>query len=791
MTDVPSCYHCGLPCDIALAANIKGVRHCFCCIGCQAVTEAIVGGGLGAFYRHREGLNPRADTQSSEYQAYDLSDVQNEFVTELPNGYHQAHLYLQGITCAACVWLIEKHLAKQAGVVAVRVNAGTHAATITYIPEDVKLSSIMRALDQIGYCPQPLLDRDLRQIWQTRQRSQLMRLGVAGIGMMQAGMVAVALHAGDLQGIEPVWMQILRWVNLLFTLPIILYSAVPFYQAAWRALKARHLVMDVSVSLALLLAFSASFYATVTGVGDVYYDSVAMFTFFLLLGRYFESRVRWQNFSATSQSQQLIPFIAEKLTDGQRESVPLRSVMVGDVLRVAAGSVVPCDGVVVQGTSETDESVLTGEAFPQPKEIGDDVYAGSHNGSAALDIEVRAVGRNTQLATIERLVDQAEQDRPRQVALADRLAGWFVAAVLVTTTVVALVWYWIEPARAIWVALSVLVVTCPCALSLATPTVITAAISRLRQSGVLVTASQSLEVLEKADTVVFDKTGTLTNGQLEIADVLILDKQFDKTQILNLVAALEDVCHHPIAKAFSTISPALLVRDRKVVIGRGVSGCIDGKLLRFGSPDYALPDHELAFPSAGLWLLLSDIEKPLAWVSLRDELRPCAVDTVAQLQRMGLHVVLMSGDREDNVRSVAELVQIAQWHAGMLPEDKLAKVRQMQSAGHRVLMLGDGINDVPVLSGADVSCAMGSATNLAQTKADCVLLGNDLRELPKVFSTAQQTRRVIKQNMGWALAYNLIALPAAVSGLVPPWLAAIGMSSSSLVVVLNALRVGR
>lgn len=790
MSELTPCYHCGLPCDDTIQSTIAGTSQNFCCFGCQAVADTIVSGGLGAFYRHREGLSTRRSESSARFTDYDLPDVQEEFVAELPQGRRQAHFYLSGITCAACVWLIEKHLARVLGVTEVQVNSATHAAVVTYRPDQVKLSTIMDALHRVGYPPQPFLERDVQRHWQAKQRGHLMRLGVAGIAMMQSGMVAVALHAGAIQGMEPIWVQILRWVNLLFTLPVVLYSAVPFYRAALSALKARHLVMDVSVSLALLLAFSASFYATLSGRGDVYFDSVAMFTFFLLLGRYFENRVRWQNFRATSQSRQLLPLTVEILRDSGRRNVPLKSVRSGDRVWVAAGSVVPCDGIIAEGSSEIDESILTGEALPKSRGAGDVVYAGSHNGATAIVVKSTAIGDQTQLAAIEHLVAQAEQTRPRQVALADRIAARFVAAVLLIVVVVTFVWYWIDASRALWVALSVLVVTCPCALSLATPTALTAAINHLRRRGILVTAAHSLESLNTIDTVVFDKTGTLTSGDLEVDEVILLTDSMDRNAVLALATALEQASHHPIAQAFAGYSSEMSVTQHKVESGCGVGGTVNGICYRFGRADYALPSSQISYPSEGLWLLLSDTHRPLAWVKLRDELRESAKVTIDRLAAMGLSVVLMSGDRKTNVASAAEALGIRDWHASMLPQDKLNRVRQMQSEGLRILMLGDGINDVPVLSGADVSCAMGSATNLAQTKADCVLLNDDLRQIPSALALARRTRRVIKQNLSWAVAYNLVVLPAAVCGMIPPWLAAIGMSSSSLVVVFNALRVG-
>lgn len=789
LADAQSCFHCGLVCDQRIASKLRDVTRYFCCYGCQAVTQAIIDGGLGEFYRHRDQHSQKIDANSVDFTPYDLPEVQEEFVVTSAEGHRQAFIAIGGLTCAACVWLIEKHLDRVAGLIQARVNASSHRATLTYDPEQVKLSTILTTLSKIGYQPQPLLDHELEGRWLEGQRQQLMRLGVAGIGMMQSGMVAVALHAGSIQGMEDHWQQLLRWVNMLFTLPILLYSAQPFFLAAWRALKARHLVMDVSVSLALLLAFSASVYATVTVSGDVYFDSVAMFTFFLLLGRYLESRARWKNLQSTAKLRRLLPLTVNRVTDQQQVTIPLRQLNPGDHIWVAPGSVFPCDGTVLSGLGEADEALLTGESMPLSKGPGDKVLAGSHNGATGLKILVDQLGSKTQLAAIERLQADAEDHRPPQVLLADRLASRFVGVVLLIASLTFCFWLWWQPSEALWVALSVLVVTCPCALSLATPTVLTAAVNYLRQHGFLVTAPHSLEALESIDTVVFDKTGTLTCGSIQVTKVVPL-AEFTESHIVSIAAALEAASSHPIARAFAHIDFRWQVDQCRVVVGAGVSGVIDGECYRLGLPNFAQPENPLPYPSSGLWLLLADVRRPLGWIKLQDSLRASAPIAINQLADMGLELMLFSGDRTTTVASVAAQLGIKQWAGQMLPVDKLARVKRLQAKGAKVFMLGDGINDLPVLSAAQVSCAMGSGTDLTRTKADCVLLHDDLSKIPMAIALARQARRIIRQNIAWAILYNLLALPLAVCGLVPPWLAAIGMSSSSLIVVINALRVG-
>lgn len=786
----PACFHCGLPAVPELDAEINGQVRAFCCIGCQAVAQAICGRGLADFYRFRETPGARPQAPVARFEAYDLPAVQEDFVERHSDGSITANLTIGGISCAACVWLIEQHLGAVPGVTQVQVNGSSHRARVRLQPEQLKISALFQALHAIGFSPEPLTGRTEQDLWLRDQRDYLLRMAVAGIGMMQAGMVAMALHAGDLQGMDAHWVRVLRWVNLLLTLPIMLYSAKPFFVGALRALHLRQLVNDVSISLALILAFSASVYATITRSGEVYFDSVAMFAFFLLLGRYLEKRARYENFKASARFQQLLPGTVNLVDEkGETSVVPLKQLALGNQVLVMPGAAFPCDGQVLDGSGDADESLLTGEATPRPKSAGDRVFAGTYNGATPLRIQAQAVGRSTRLAAIEQLVQQAEQQRPRQVALADFIAARFVATVLTLAAVSGTVWYWLDPARAFWIALSVLVVSCPCALSLATPTVLTVAIGRLRRWGVLVTGGQVFDNLHGVTRVVFDKTGTLTEGALKIAETRCLT-EMPPERIQQLAAALEQGSSHPIARAFAGI-PAAEVSARAAETGAGVSGEIQGVTYRFGTPTYAWPQSPLDYPSAGLWLLLADGQRPLGWIRLEDRLRDSSLPCIEQLRVMGCEPLLLSGDRPENVAAVAATLGIRQWQGGLLPAGKLAQVRALQAAGERVLMVGDGINDLPVLSGADVSCAMGSATRLAQTKADCVLLGEDLLQIPAALRLARRVRHTIEQNLTWAIVYNLSAIPLAAAGWVPPWLAAIGMSASSVVVVLNSLRVAK
>jgi len=765
-----------------------------CCPGCQAVATAIVDGGLDRFYDYRSANAITPDTETADKLIhYDLPEVQADFVQTTAEGVASAELSVSGITCSACAWLIEHHLSRVAGVVSVSVNVSTHRCRISWASEEIKFSEILCRFEEIGYEARPAGDVEAEHKRQKESRTQLLRLGVAGLGMMQAGMVAIALYAGEYQGIDPHWQHILRWVSLLFASPVVLFSAKPFFSAALRSLKVRRLVMDVPVSLAILLAFAASVWGTVTNTGEVYFDSVSMFTFFLLLGRYLEMRVRHRNDSDSGNLSRLIPPVATRLLDNNDEVVPVKSLQPGDIVLVAGGETLPCDGEVVSGTSDVIEAILTGEEKPVTRRPGDMVSAGTLNVQNPLQLRVTATAAGTRLAAILSMVDEAQSVKPHRAAVADRLSGWFVAAVLVISAVVAVSWSFIDPSRAFWVMLSVLVVTCPCALSLATPAALTVATGELRKKGFLIRKPHVLETLGQLDHCIFDKTGTLTLGRMRITQVHPA-QGYSSDQLLTVAAALERGSKHPIARAFKGLGYSLpQVKEHETLVGLGVTGVIDGARYALGKPELIAQTFSFLpqLPETGvnICLVLASRDGVMGWIQLDDGIRDGADETLADLQNAGLDVELLSGDRFEVVQAMASKLGISTWHGGVSPEDKLIRIQKLQKRGHRVLMVGDGINDVPVLSGADVSIAMGDAADFTRLHADSLLVSGNLTTIPEAIRLARKTSTIIKQNLGWALLYNLLAVPLAAMGYVPPWAAAIGMSTSSLIVVVNGLRL--
>ncbi len=788
-----NCFHCGLPASDEFKATIKGEEKHFCCFGCQAVTQAIASGGLYDFYQFRDENNLKADDSETDFTSYDLDEVQQEFVYSSDSN-SVAKLNIGGITCVACAWLIEKHLQKFPSIDSVKVHVASHSCEIIWDKNVLQLSEIFREISRIGYRAFPATNHNQQQILKEESRSSLIRLGIAGITMMQIGMVAIALHAGAIQGIEPKWEDFLRWISLLFAIPVMFVSARPFFRSAYNGLKLKSLNMDLPVSIALGIAFIASAWATFTGTGEVYFDSIAMFTFFLLLGRYFEMQARHSDKFSRASMSSFFPLSVERIVNTKRERVSIRSLEEGDKIWVGAGDVVPCDGVIEQGHSHIDESFLTGESKGLAKGPLDAVFAGSINMDTALTIRVEKTGGETGYAAIERLVERGISAKPPIAQIADRLASYFVFVVLVLSIVVGGFWWSYQPENAIWVVLSILVVTCPCALSLATPVALTVGVNTARKLGFLVQSSHFIEGVTTVDKVVFDKTGTLTHGRMQVLDIKALGK-YKQQDILQIIASLEAHSSHPIANAFLDVPIEFDAENVRVYPSLGIEGSINNEVFRFGNSDFisSWGDKTLSHLESAneSWHILATKSGAIGGVLLGDSEREGSASLVEYLNEKGIEQLILSGDNEVRVREVAKKFSISNFFFKATPEKKLATIDSLQSDGDSVLMIGDGINDAPVLGRADVSIALGSAAQIAKTHADGILLNENLSVIASVIKLAHRVKLTIKQNFIWALSYNAVALPAAAMGLIPPYLAALGMSASSLIVVLNSLRISR
>ncbi len=795
-----TCFHCGepVPSDIDLTVTVDDEPRPVCCHGCHAVASTIVGAGLDAFYQFRPEPNGRPEdagiAEPTLYASFDEPRVQKEFVYSTPDGHCEASLLVDGLYCAACGWLIERSLTGADGVDEIRVNPATGRALLRWNPDTVSLSRVMAHMGRLGYRPHPVLADATDSQANRERRGAMRRLIVAGLGMMQAMMFAVGLYFGQYYGMEASHEQFLRLVSMLVATPVVLYAALPIFLGAFRDLRNLRPGMDVPVSLAIGAGYSASVWITFFGGPEVYFDSIAMFTFFLLIARYVEMAARHRANATTDALARLVPTTALRLAaNGTEEEVPSGDLQPGDRVRIRPGATIPADGVIVRGDSSVDESMLTGESDPQRRNTGDRVVGGSVNLEDSLDVRIEQTGQDTMVSHIGRLLRRAQSQRPAFARLADQVARYFVTVVLLAAAVVFAVWWQLDPALAFPITLAMLVATCPCALSLATPTALAVGTNRMAGDGLLITRADAVETLARVNHVVLDKTGTLTEGRLSVVETRVLG-ELSEQQVTGIAAALEQHSEHPIARAFKAASAATPAEQPQSTRGAGIEGEVDGRRLRIGRPDWVLEHAGLPVDARfgdGAWILLGDSQSALAAFRVADRLRPEAAESIAQLQSRGITVEIASGDAPEPVADAAGRLGIARWTARMTPEHKLERLRELQASGATVLMVGDGINDAPVLAGANVSAALNEGTALAQTSAAMILLAGRLDRLVSGLDSARRTMRVIRQNLALSATYNASMLPLAAMGFVPPWLAAIGMTLSSLVVVLNARRLAR
>lgn len=780
-----SCYHCGedVPANTDFKVDILGESRKMCCPGCETVAQTIVDSGLVSYYQYRTAPAEKADLVPEQLQAlihYDNEDVQSEFVRNREN-VSEVTLSLEGVSCAACAWLIEKQVSNTSGLVSIRVNTTTNRALLAWDKTQVRLSELLSVIHKLGYKAAPFEADKQEASYHRMMKQYLYRLGIAGLATMQVMMLAVALYLEVFGDLEPEFKNYFRWVSLIFATPVLLYSALPFYLNAWRSIKGRTLGMDVPVSIALIFAYVASLIATVTEQGEVFFESISMFTFFLLVGRFLEMRARRKAAAASGNLLKLIPAIATTL-DG--EQIPVKTLKVGDRIRVLPGEHIPADGKVISGRIHIDESMLTGESVHVVKREGDAVYAGTLNGDESFELEVMSSKADSMISNIVRLQDEAQHSKPKIAEIADVVARYFVGAILIISAGTWFYWHQTKPDDAFWIMLSVLVATCPCALSLATPTALTCATSRMGNFGILLRKGHVFETLCKINHLVVDKTGTLTKGDIEICDTKVLS-DLPKEDCLSLAAALEAHANHPIARSFASYAnDDFVVYEVQNVIGSGIEGIWNGKIVKIGSAVFV--QGKESDESHAVYLSVDG--EHVASFYYRDPIRKESKAFVQRFADAGIKTTLLTGDSLSNARPVANEIGIDHVVASAKPEDKLAYLKSLDEDSI-TMMVGDGINDAPTLAGAHLSVAMGGGTDVAKASADMTLLGDNLEKLLEARLLALRTKKIIRENLAWSLGYNLLILPLAVAGLVAPYIAVVGMSASSIIVVSNSLRL--
>ncbi len=799
-TSLDPCFHCGEPVPSGAHYPICYQERVepTCCPGCQAVAQTIIASGNADYYRLRTDLpkTPEAALEElNNLKLYDLPEVQQSFVKS-EGDLREANLILEGIVCGACVWLNERHLHSLPGVLAADINFSTRRARVRWDDSRIHLSEILASIQHIGYLAYPFDSSRQEDLFRKERNTAIRRLAIAGLGMMQVMMYAVPVYLAHEDTMATDIEALMRMASLILTTPVVFYSAWPFFQGAWRDLKLKRAGMDVPVALGVGAAFAASVYGTFIGAEHVYFDSVTMFVFFLLTGRFLEMNARKRSAEAAESLIKLIPAAAVKLpgfpASREEESIAAVKLAPGDFVLVGPGASFPADGVVAEGTANVDESLLTGESHPVAKHADSPIIGGTLNLDSPLVVKVEKVGADTVLSGIVRLLDRALAEKPRLAMLADRFASWFVLALLLVAAAVAGIWYFVDASRAFWITVSVLVVSCPCALALATPAALTAALGQLTRVGLLSTRGHALETLAHATDFVFDKTGTLTTGEFSLLDMSI--QRGGREQALAIARALEQGATHPVAVALREAAgnTELNAEALQYHPGRGIEGTINGRSWRLGAPEFvgATPPVE-QLPSGATLIGLADAEGILAWFALGDAPRPQAKRLIDDLKTLGVRLHLYSGDRPENVHALARELGIGDARGGMLPQDKLEAVKAMQQAGAIVAMTGDGVNDAPVLAQAQVSIAVDRGAEAAQAAADMVLLSSEIGRLADGVRMARKTQTIIRQNLSWSALYNAVAIPAAALGYVTPWLAGIGMSLSSLLVVLNAMRLAK
>jgi Cu2+-exporting ATPase len=787
-----ACAHCGdsLSGLKVISRAIGGRQQDFCCLGCAFIAEQL----------------HLARASDADRVALEASLAQGPARREVPPG-ARVQVEVRGMVCAACALLIEHRLRRTDGVAGVHVDFTTQRAYVGFDPQRTDAAAIKRAIERAGYRTDAGSRSEARA-----QRIDLLRVLIAWLMMMQVMMLAVPAYVAKAGDIPADIEQLLRLAQLVLTVPVMLFSAVPIVRGAWSQLRAGPIGMDLPIMLGLAAAFAASAWATITTHGPVYFDSITMFVALVLGVRWLQARALRVARGHLDDAQRRSRLTARRLrgfpASLATESVAAEQLVVDDHVLVPVGETVPADGLIVQGASSVSQAWLTGEATPIEKQDGAPVLAGSVNLEQPLVVRVTRAGEATSLAALRRLVDDAGRERPRIVELANRIAVAFLWIVLAVTAATVVGWWWIDPAQALPAAVAVLVATCPCALSLAAPAALAATQSALAERGVLTARSAALEAMARIDVLACDKTGTLTTAEPALTRVIPL-RGLRSAEVLAKAAALEAVAAHPFARALAQAAARITVpvaQDVVITPSAGIEGTVLARRLRIGKIEYALglageagqsawarrwPALAAQLPRDDSVIALADEQGAMAVFAFGEMLRADAATLVEAAHAAGVEVVLVSGDRAGAVERVARALGIERVYAQQTPASKRELVAQLQGAGRRVAMLGDGFNDAPVLAQADVSIALAEGAALAQARADFIVLGSRAADVAALLRGARRGMSIVRENFVWALVYNLAAIPLAAFGYLSPALAAVGMAASSAVVVANALRARR
>ncbi len=794
-TDAPGrCLHCGQGPIDPTAHSPSAPDAAFCCHGCATVHDTIAKAGLGHYYRFRSVTATRVEApDKAAHEIYNQPDVQQTFLLPAPAGTARARLLIHNAHCPACGWLIESHLALQPKVRSATYQSSDQTVEVEWMTEQPDIAALMASLTAIGYKAEPAAPNLLAKARRKQHRSWLTRLAVSGVFTMQVMMIAMADYFDIGADMTAPMRQFLGLISALLAAPVVIFGAAPFWQGARQALKQRTPNMDVPIALAVLLAYAASLHASLNASGGpTYFDSVCMLVFFLLLGRYFHFAVHQRFASRFERLHSGLPALAHRRTETGVVKTPVTALQAGDRIVVAEGSTVPVDATLSGELAEFSLTALSGESQPVRLTRGDTVLAGSINLSGNIELCVEHSVDASYLSTIERLIAEGQQHRPAALVRLQAKLPYFSLGLLLLALFTLISLLLLGNDEALERTIALLVITCPCAVALAIPAAHSLATQAAVELGIIPRNGDWVDRLSAADLAVFDKTGTLTENWLPITRVTA-EPGVAEAELWRIASLLTAGSPHPIARAIQRDCPAETVTSHRSVPGRGIEACIDDTCYRIGSAAFVgewLPQPpQPRQDEFSTRVFVASANQRLGTIEFSPRLRDGAAEAIEQLQSLGLDIALLSGDSGASTQALAQAAGIACWRGDQLPEHKQAWLRDQQRAGRVCLMVGDGINDAPALAAADLSIAMPSASDLSLASADAVMTTEALHHLPDLILLTRRTQRIIRENLFWVLAYNAIAIPVALTGWVTPWLAAIGMSASSLVVLANARRV--
>lgn len=792
------CFHCGL--NIITTKDYKITinehAHFMCCAGCLAVTKFIIDNGFKDYYENRNNYGNKIDNDflKKHFNVYDNSKITEKFIIKKKENLNSIILFIEGITCSACTWLIERYITKLNGIENISINLITSKAHITWDTRKINLNDLLNSFIKIGYKAYPYNLKEQEKKNKNEFKKEIKNIIVSGLGMMQIMMLSASLYIGELKDMHyPYWLFI-RWICFIIAFPVMIYSARNIFHSSYRSIKNKTLGMDFTVSLSLLIAFIASINNLVTNQGEIYFDSICMFIFFLLIGRFLEMKARHHSSDIIYSLQNITQNTTIKIEQHSQKTILIEEIKIGDILLIKPGFIIPVDGKIIEGESYINESMLTGESKPVYKKVKSNVIGGTTNIDNLIKIEAKQTHLHSTVNIIIKMLEQINFIRPKISIITDKIANYFILFILIITLSVTIIWIYLGEKNIFNIILSMLIITCPCALSLATPIAMTSSINSLIKIGFLITKDHTLHTLDKITDIIFDKTGTLTNNAFNLKKIKI-KKNISIKKLIQLAYNLEKKSNHPISKAFTNLEPILKLNidseyKTKNYTSLGIEGKINKKMYRLGKYDFIKNwnNHKIKndkeYP-----IILADEKEILAYFKLENQIRANAKELIKLISKMNIEIHILSGDSSNDVTIIANELDIKNKLSNISVKGKVDYIKNLTANGKITLMVGDGINDAPALNTAHVSIAMGSGADLTKVNADAILLNNNLINIHKALNQSKKTKNIIHQNLLWAIIYNFTGLAIASLNVITPYYAALGMSSSSLIVIINSLRL--